>query len=385
MLSNVEKMWNEYSFYYYSSMRCLNWICSSLSACALMASFSFGAEVSVEQFSKDLLFTGRWEHGKVCSRTSAPAAMVEFNATAKTLEFELEGEARFRLYEDDKPIAVVETNTRNVYKVKTTGASGSHRYRLLKISESNPGGIRLFKVSTDKAGAFAPPPKHNNRRIEFIGDSFTVGYGVDGKLGDPDSFVFKATNASKSYAFLLADGYKADFQVNAFSGRGLVRNYDNIVPEWTVSRLYEYTVPGLAESDLASGVPDAELRYDFGSFHPQVIVLFIGINDFQGNPPYANKEGYKKAYVALLEKLRAFHPGVKFLLVSTKVWPNDDMTPTVKSIYESQVSAGKKDLEFIEVHTDNVALHGHPDEHSQAELARTLRPIVGRLGRWLSR
>lgn len=364
-------------------MRCLNWIKSSLAGVALLSVVSLGAEVPVEKFSENLLFSGRWEHGKECSRTSAPAAMVEFNASAKLLEFELEGEARFRLDEDGKQIAVIETGARNVYKVKTAG--GAHRYRLIKISESNPGGISLYKVSTDKAGSFAPPPKHTNRRIEFIGDSFTVGYGVDGKLGDPDSFVFKATNASKSYAFLLADGFKADFQVNAFSGRGLVRNYDNIVPEWTVSRLYEYTVPGLAESDLAGGIPDTDLRYDFDSFHPQVIVLFIGINDFQGNPPYANKDDYKKAYVKLLEKLRSAHPGVRFLLVSTKVWPNDDLTPTVKSIYESQLATGKKDLEFIEVRTDNVALHGHPDEHSQAELARTLRPVVGKLGRWLSR
>ena len=94
---------------------------------------------------------------------------------------------------------------------------------------------------------------------------------------------------------------------------------------------------------------------------------------------------YKKAYVALLEKLRKAHPGVKFLLVSTKVWPNDDMTPTVKAVYDSQKALGKKDLEFVEVHTENTALHGHPSEHSQADLARTLRSIVARLGGWLSR
>ena len=77
--------------YYYSLMRCLNWIYSTLVGCALMSSFSFGAEVSVDQFSKNLLFSGRWEHGKEYSRTSAPAAMVQFKATAKSLEFELEG------------------------------------------------------------------------------------------------------------------------------------------------------------------------------------------------------------------------------------------------------------------------------------------------------
>ena len=336
-------------------------------------------------FSKNTLLSGRWERHPDFIQTSAPAAVIQFNAAAKSLEFEIEGEARFRLDEDGKPIAIIETGARDVYKVNTTGTAGPHRFRLIKISESNPGGIRLFKISTDNDGKFAEAPKPGNRRIEFIGDSFTVGYGVDADLGAPDSFVFKATNASKSYAFLLADGFKADFQVNAFSGRGLVRNYDNIVPEWNIQRLYEYTVPGLAPEKIAEGISENELRYDFESFHPQVIVLFIGINDFQGNPPYAKKDDFKKAYASLLEKLRLAHPGVRFLLVSTKIWPNDDLTPTVKSIYESEIASGKKDLEFVEVHTENTALHGHPSEHSQTELAQKLRPIVGRIAHWLSR
>lgn len=366
-------------------MHCLSWIHSSLVACALVTSFSFGAEVSVEQFSKNLLFSGRWEHGKEYSRTSAPAAVVQFNAVAGTLLFELEGEARFRVDEDGKQIAVFTTTSRNVYKVKTTGGAGSHLYRLIKISESNPGGIRLYSVSTDKAGKFGNPPKHSNRRIEFIGDSFTVGFGNEGQNGQDESLVFEKTNASRSYAFLLADGYKADFQVNAFSGRGLVRNYDNIIPEWPIPRLYEFTVPGEVQDDVAKGVSESSLRYDFDSFHPQVIVLFVGINDFQGNPPYADKAQFKKVYAGMLADFRKKHPGVKFLLVSTKVWPNDDLTPTVKSIYDSEIANGKRDVEFVALQTANVGLLGHPDIHSHEEMAKVLRPIIGRLGGWLSR
>lgn len=349
------------------------------------ASFTFGAEVLVNQFSENLLFSGRWEHGKEYSRTSAPAAMVQFNASAKELSFEIEGEGRFRLDEDGKLVTIFTTNSRAVSKIKLSGDGAVHRYRLIKINESNPGGVRLYKVATDKSGKFAAPPKHANRRIEFIGDSFTVGFGNEGENGQDESLLFEKTNASKSYAFLLADGYKADFQVNAFSGRGLVRNYDNIVPDWTIQRLYEYTVPGEAPGDIANGVDEASIRYDFDSFHPQVIVLFIGINDFQGNPPYGDKGAFRKAYANLLEKLRKAHPGVKFVLVSTKIWPNDDLTPTVKAVYDAEIAAGRKDLEFVTVQTDNTALLGHPNLHSHQDMAQTLRPIVGRLGKWLSR
>ena len=177
---------------------------------------------------------------------------------------------------------------------------------------------------------------------------------------------------------MLADGYKADFQINAVSGRGLVRNYDGIVPDWPLSRLYDYTVFGAAEQG------ESEL-WNFETFHPQVIVIFVGINDFQGNPPYADPAAFKAAYDALLAKLRKLHPGVKFLLVSSKTWPNDAMTPAVQQVFEDQQAKGFKDLEYKLVQTENTALHGHPSAHSQEDLAQTLRFAVGRLGGFLSR
>lgn len=337
--------------------------------------------VHTEQFS----FNGRWEHTESYSRTSAPAAMIQFNAVASSLEFDIEGQARWRVDQDGKQVAVFVTDSRSVQKVKAAGDGSSHRYRLIKVSESNPGGAKVYGISLDAKGKFMDAPKPSNRRIEFIGDSFTVGYGVEGQIGDPDENVFIATNASKSYAFLLADGYKADFQVNAFSGRGVVRNYDNIVPEWLVPRLYQYTVPGEAPADLGQGKDSTKLLWNLEDFHPQVIVVFLGINDFQGNAPYGDKAAFKKAYGELLAKLRGAHPGVKFLLVSTKIWPNDDLTPTVKAVFDAEKAAGHNDLEFVEVRTENTALHGHPCERSQADLANTLRPIIGRLGRWMSR
>lgn len=330
-------------------------------------------------------FNGRWEHRENFSRTSAPAAMIQFNAAAKTIAFDLEGESRWLLREDSRNVSIFVSGGRKIHTVKVSGDGTVHLYSLIKISETNPGSVKVFGVSLDASGRFDNAPKSSSRRIEFIGDSFTVGFGDEGASSDDPSLVFEKTNAAKSYAFLLADGFKADFQVNAFSGRGLVRNYDNIVPEWTVPRLYEFTVPGEASVDIANGESEKSLEWNFENFHPQVIVIFIGINDFQGNPPYGDKGKFAKAYAALLKKLRLAHGDVKFLLVSTKVWPNNDLTPVVKAIYQAEVDSDRRDVEFVEVRTDNAGLLGHPDEHSHADLARTLRPIVAKLGGWLSR
>ncbi len=327
---------------------------------------------------ESLLLQGRWSVSEECLCASAPAASVSFNATASEVSFDIEGEARFLFEIDGKAVKYETVNDRRKLSFKAPKDKASHTYRLVKVSESNPGKICIRGIELGKGGSFGPKPKSWNRRIEFIGDSFTVGYGVEGK-GPEDGTPFEKTNASKSYAFLLAEGYKADYQVNAVSGRGLVRNYANIVPEWTLETLYDYTMMGVPEQDSSTE------RWDFDKFHPQVVVVFVGINDFQGEPPYADADKFKAAYAKLLDRLRALHPGVKFLLVSTKTWPNDALTPVVEDIYKSQTEAGHNDLMYKVVYTDNTALHGHPNEMSQKELANTLRPLVGRLGGWLSR
>lgn len=350
--------------------------CFFFAILAIIAS-SYG-EPAMNNSSDAITFNGRWLHadGKHC--TSAPAATLQFESEAKGFVFELEGEARYRFDIDGKPVTYFEVTEKATQKLAGATDGQKHLYRLIKISESNPGNICIPKISIEGAGNFYPPSRKSNRRIEFIGDSFTVGYGNEG-TNPEDGTPFSKTDASQGFAFLLADGFKADFQINAVSGRGLVRNYANIVPDWTLEKLYELTMPGVAEQDPKTP------RWNFEEFHPQIIVIFVGINDFQGEPPYANEKDFKAAYAKLLDKLRKAHPGVKFLLLSTKVWPNDNLTPIVKSIYDAQVAAGKADLEFQIFYSENTALHGHPNLMSHQEMTRTLRPIIGRLGKWLSR
>ena len=345
-------------------------------AFVLAATVYGGASMPIDKES--LALNGRWSVQDTCLCASAPAVSVAFKAVTGEVTFDIEGEARFLFEIDGKPQKYVTVTDRKKQKFSTPKDGKLHTYRLVKVSESNPGKFCIHGIDLGKKGSFAEKPKASSRRIEFIGDSFTVGYGVEGK-GPEDGTPFEKTNASKSYAFILSESLRADYHVNAVSGRGLVRNYANIVPEWTLETLYDYTMMGVPEQDANTE------RWDFERFHPQVVVVFVGINDFQGEPPYADVGKFKQAYVKLLDRLRALHPGVKFLLVATKTWPNDDLGGVVEGIYNDQVAAGKTDILYKFVYTENTALHGHPSENSQKELANTLRPLVARLGGWLSR
>ncbi len=354
--------------------------CVCVLAMLAFAASAFGGEALDPSLKSHLYFLGRWDHRATGSYARAPNANVQFNANAKSIVFDLEGYSRWRFDVDGKPMSYFETKGHKITKkLGAVGDGKDHRYRLIKISESNPGEVCLHNITLDASGKFGPAPAPSNRRIEFVGDSYTVGFGNEGTNQDPAEMEFEKTDASKSYAFLLSESLKADFQVNAVSGRGLVRNYANIAPGWNLVKLYIYTVAGVASTSTDT------VKWDLNQFHPQVIVVFVGINDFQGEPPYADKRVFSAAYARFLDKLRAAHPNVKFLLLSTKVWPNDDLTPTVQAIYDEQIAQGHRDVEFKVLQTENVGLLGHPDVRAHQEMANTIRPIVARLGGWLSR
>lgn len=321
---------------------------------------------------------GRWLIEKTVARTSAPGASIQFAFKGSAIYAELEGDAYWQVEIDGEEQPSLLTGSRQKYALAENLSSGKHQVTLSKKSETSNGEIRFYSLSTDENGEFSTPRKRPQRRLEFIGDSFTVGYGNEAQNAT-DGDVFEKTNTTKSFAYLLAQSLRADLQINAFSGRGLVQNYANHTPEWPAVKLYEHAVPGIAEKD-----PKTPL-WDFNQWHPHVIVLFLGINDFQGDFPHTPTAVFDAAYSAFLDKLRSKHPGVQFLLLSTKVWPRDDLIPRIDAITKAQKAKGHRDIEHHVLATENTALDGHPNLYSHQNMANQIRPIIARLGKWLQR
>ncbi len=334
----------------------------------MAASCAFAAD-----FSK-VVFTGVWERTSDYARSSAPAAGFSVSVTGGSVSAELEGEAFFEIFVDGVDQGFVRTSERKVYPIAKL--QGKHLVEVFHRSESLPGDFKVYSVKVE-GGELLEQSVRLDRKVAFIGDSYTVGYGVEAN-GPEDGTPFEQTNTTKAYSFLLSRKLKADYRIFAFSGRGLVRNYAGIVPDWTIPKLIEHTVPGMAHE--GKGGP----AYDT-SWHPKVVVVFIGINDFQGDAPRPTEDEFVKEYHRLLAKLRLEHKGVKFLLLSTRVWPESLLIPAVERVYNEELAAGNNDVSLKSVVTENGALHGHPSKHSQAELAQELLPIVARLGGWLSR
>jgi len=164
---------------------------------------------------------------------------------------------------------------------------GTHRLTLIRQSEAMVGEARLEALEL--------PPDAKLERwdtpkllVEFIGDSLTVGFGVEGT--DPCAYSTKTQAVTAAFPWLVGLALKADVRVVGWSGRGVVRNYDDR-PEPTVPELWEPAEP-----------------------KPDVVFVALGANDlWDGKLP----ERFSDAYRAFVERVRAAYPNAEIVQIAT--------------------------------------------------------------------
>ena len=147
---------------------------------------------------------------------------------------------------------------------------GEHVVRLEKQTESQSGGGRFIGFYPLDGGE-SLPIGGRRRQIEYIGDSYTVGYGntSPGRECTPRQ-VHERTDTQRAFGPLLANRLNADYRVNAYSGFGIVRNYNGSRPGESLPVIYPRLVPGDVQY----------LEGDRGAWRPQLIVVNLGTNDF---------------------------------------------------------------------------------------------------------
>ncbi|MGP4085050.1 RICIN domain-containing protein [Streptomyces sp. KR55] len=178
----------------------------------------------------------------------------------------------------------------------------THTVRLVKRNDT-PGDTSTFGgFVAAPGGAVLSKPAARSRQIEFIGDSLTVGYGnLSTSRTCTWDQVKRNTNSDVSYGALTARQLNADYQINGYSGLGMVRNYNGGQPDVTYRTFYDRALQNVS----------GDVWQNPGTWRPQVVVVNLGTNDFStainpGEPwtPDSLAAGYRSAYGDFLQKLR---------------------------------------------------------------------------------
>ena len=173
--------------------------------------------------------------------------------------------------------------------------------RVMKFSEAAFGYAGLKEVEIEGELLSSNKSLASNLKLEFIGDSITCGYGIEG-VWEKDTFTTQQERPDKAYAFLTARALGADVQLCSWSGIGLISNY--VDPEtvnlpdthWLMQANWPYTDKWLS---LRLGL-EPEVWEPKGRFEPDVVIIHLGTNDISW---VRGIEDRRLGYVAQLRQL----------------------------------------------------------------------------------
>ncbi len=256
-------------------------------------------------------------------------------------------------------------------------------YRLSPLGDE-PHAVTVF-VATESQdapnifGGFAIPPgerplpvPRESRQIEFIGDSHTVGYGNTSPMHDcTTDQVWTSTDDTQAFGALTAAHYGAAYQVNAISGRGIVRNYNGGAGD-TLPEAYPYILFNKRD------------KVDDPAWNPQVIVIALGTNDFSTplNPGerWKTREqlhaDYEATYVRYLKSLHASHPHASIIVWATGL-ANGEIEAEAQKVVQQARAQGIERLTYLPIdHLTFTGCHSHPSLADDKTISTRLEQTI---------
>ena len=310
-------------------------------------------------------------------------AATEFSvARAKTVSVTIKGDSSVNNGEEHRPRYAILVNDEPVLteclseKEKTVKVLDSDTptdavIKVIHLSEANNGpvGVGSITVGSDSALPIIPTsqkPLH----IEFVGDSITCAYGVEGK-DQYENFKTTTENFMKSYAYLVAEKLDADYSAVSYSGHGIIsgytsdgkKNVDSLVPPY-----YEY----VAKSD------EYKKEWDFTKKPNDIVVINLGTNDssYCGQDEEKMNE-YRTEYAKFLETVRKCNPDA-YIICTLGTMGCTELYPYIEgAVSDYQKASGDKNIMSYQsavqdMQNDGLGSDWHPSEVTHKKSAAVL-------------
>ncbi|MDF2457002.1 MAG: acetylxylan esterase-related protein carbohydrate esterase family 2 protein [Cytophagaceae bacterium] len=279
---------------------------------------------------------------------------------------------------------------------------GKHTYDLVSGLSKERHSVEIFKRTECMVGkstfhGFKAPegttlekPIVKSHRIEFIGDSFTCGYGNEASIpappeGNPNTgFHSKNENHYLSFSAIVSRKLNTEYRCIAYSGRGMHRNNSGN-DEGTLPKLYERVFPDDASSPLA------DLKKEI----PDVIVIKLGANDFfpESRGDLLDDVAFTQTFLTFVEKLRGYYPQAKIICLTggsmSDTWPEGRNCLTriqqdVQKVVESRKKAGDDQVYYFKL-DQQTAPYGedwHASIATHQRMAEQLTPFIKQITGW---
>ncbi|MGQ1890146.1 SGNH/GDSL hydrolase family protein [Thermophagus sp. OGC60D27] len=310
-----------------------------------------------------------------------PGVRVRFRFTGKELKLYFKGGQRnyFDLIVDEKRMGVFYASGDTVVEIEGIKGKGPHSVQFIKRTEGEMGEARFYGAAFYPEGKLLPWIGNSTRRIEFIGNSITCGYGSEA-LGRDEKFDPRTENVLKSYASIVANAFQADYHVVAHSGLGVVRNYGDNQPVSVNLATMPQRYSRILDMDDSS-------TWDFSSWCPGAVVINLGTNDFS-TKPHPDKAIFQRKYEELILKVRNVYGSVPvFCLVGPMI--DEPCFSYVKEMVENfKLVYNDSNVYFIGIPTellndkDDLGADWHPSYIGHQKIANFILPVMSNILKW---
>ena len=267
----------------------------------------------------------------------------------------------------------------NSYEIYKSDKPERVKIRIEKLSEAAFDKIGIVSISAD-GEIFPTEPRQ--RFVEFVGDSITCGFGIEGKSGS-EGFRTETENPHINYASLTARHFGADYNLISWSSIGAYSSAckeDNGKPNdgWVMPMLYDYTDIGL-EGTL--GIEE-HIPWDFGKRQPQVIVINLGTNDATFTKGIPERlAGFEQAYGNFVSKIREKNPSAYIFCALGMM--GDELFPSIEKavagIGDSRIFTVRFDVQREE---DGYGSEDHPTAVTHKKAAERLIQRISEITGW---
>ncbi|WP_157313923.1 SGNH/GDSL hydrolase family protein [Chitinibacter sp. GC72] len=336
-----------------------------VAACACLS----GPLAAAETGTAPLLLSGRWvqnsDHWQASWPGVAMAARFQGSAVGVVLNDE---RSHYAVEIDGQPVAQISpaSGKRTVW-IRSL-AAGEHRIELIRRNET-PDYVGSVYGFTLDGGQWLAAPTPPQRKIEFIGDSFTAALAnLSNKRDCSDAEISSSTDISQGFAIQLSRQLGAQWQTNAMSGMGLIRNWNGNLPDRDFRTYYARQL----QTD-ASSKPD-------NHWQPQLVVIGLGVNDFSTpvNPGEQRSteqraKDFQAAYRELIKTLNARYKTPHIIVTAMKLWPDDQQRPNVRAVVDAEQAAGNQRIHYLQLEAMQLsACQWHPNRADHRQVMQQL-------------
>jgi lysophospholipase L1-like esterase len=281
-------------------------------------------------------------------------------------------------------------NTDTLYTAARGLSDGDHTIEVFKRTEASVGRSQFWGFRIRKNKNLLALPSKPERKIEFIGDSFTCGYGNEVSIpnpgGNPNTgFHSVNENNYSAWGAIVCRNFDAQYHCTAYSGRGLYRNNTGATTE-TMPLIYTRTLPNSTNP-----------TWNTSDYIPDLIVIHLGTNDFfpesWGTPSMVDSAQFVSTYINFVSTLRGYYPSAHIICVVpnslSNWWPVGFNSLTrIKSYIDATVDhhlgLGDNKVHYFEL-TTQTSPYGedwHPSNATHLSMANQIKPFIQTIMGW---